>query len=106
MENQDEVAVKAFMEKNEEFLKKHHKAVTATLEEHIPQLSPEITLPEILDADIREAFNAAGQHQMSQLIILQMQTIKRLGELKEILGKQLIIPDPRIPSEEIETDEE
>ena len=87
------------------FIQKNQAALASKLSSDMPLESIAITSPVELDDDIKISFNEAGHHQPTQAIILQMQMIRLLRELKETLGKQLI-PTPDTVPKEIETDEE
>jgi len=67
----------------------HQKAVQDELlanQPAIPTAAKEIIhTPNVMDEDLMVAFNEAGGHTLSQMLILQMQTVRRLDKMIELL---------------------
>ncbi len=86
MENSAEAEVVAFLQKNMDYIRQNQESLAKELGSE--SLISEIVIQPLveLDDDIKVNFNAAGNHQTTQLIILQMQVIRRLNELVKILN--------------------
>lgn len=100
-----EAEVVAFLEKNMDYIRKNQESLARKLgNDPFPDV---LTIQPLvdLDDDIKADFNAAGSHQTTQLIILQMQVIRRLNELTKILGRQLNAMPPGNSNEEIDNEE-
>jgi len=105
MANSNEAEVVAFLEKNMDYIRQNQVALAEKLGGNLP-LDGLVLQPLVqLDDDIKAAFNAVGDHQTTQQILLQLQSIRRLDELIKILGKQLVAMDPGNSDEEIDDEE-
>ncbi len=85
-------AVEAFLKSNLDFIQKHRKNLAKRLSETEP-VEGEIVTQVNLDDDLMGAFNQMGGNSEGQLIILQLQTNRRLERIVGLLS-ELVPPKP------------
>lgn len=84
--SQSSAEIQAFLAKNAEFIEAHGQRLIAGIEN---SQGPAPTLKDVgLDDDLTAAFNNVAGNLPGQLVILQMQTNRRLDRLVEILENQ------------------
>jgi len=71
----------------------------ALVNNQIDASGPVITAHVDLDDDLKHSFNLVAGNAMGQLIILQLQSNRRLNQLIEILERQTFNPSPPIQVE-------
>jgi len=102
--------VEAFLLKHQGFIQKHRELLTEGIENSQPNVAglgtPIITKVQ-LDDDLMIAFNDAGGHPQSQLIILQLQSNRRLSQILEALhgGPPKDEPEIQVEPKEGDADE-
>jgi hypothetical protein len=84
--SQSSAEIQAFLEKNAEFIEAHGARLVAGIESSQGSTA---TVKDVgLDEDLAAAFNGVAGNLSGQLVILQMQTNRRLDRLVEILENQ------------------
>lgn len=82
-----EVAIQAFLAKNAEFIQAHGERLAKGIADS-QSASP--ALRDVgLDDDLIQAFNDVAGNLIGQLVILQMQTNRRLDRLVELMTDQI-----------------
>ena len=76
------------MKANLDFLQTHREKVSELLTNAAVMggNSPDITIDLNLDPDLMIAFNNSAGHPQSQMVVMQLQTNRRLEELLKVLG--------------------